>query len=134
MNAPTLAQSTENDDLVNKFIGADASTRQLVLEIWMSILVDCYRDLVKELQAFANYSPDVVATTITRCQEKLKACPEYKYIEQYGDQHQIARVQGLLASLQNPLPRAKHIEPVTLIWPSIAELRYRVRATLAQIS
>lgn len=131
MNAPTLARSPDDSDLINKFVHADTSVRARVIGIWIEILVESYRVLVKELQAISNYSLDAIAARIISCQQRFQAHPEYHYVLQYGQSAQIEYVKNLLASLATPPAPPRYVEPVTLIRPSLSELRQRIKIALA---
>lgn len=131
MSAAAPVKLINSSEIIDKFICADASVRALVLGIWISILVESYRDLLKELQAIVNYSPELFAAKVISCQERLQAYPEYGYVLQHGDTTQIKYIQDLLEALRTPSQPRRHVEPVTLIRPSVEELRRRIWASLS---
>lgn len=134
MNAPLSAQAHDNNDFLDKFTHADPAIRSIVVGIWISILLESYRGLVKELQDVANYTASFVEAKKTSCQQKFLAWPEYSYVLQHGDAAQIKYIQDLLESIHTPPQPPRYVEPVTLIRPTIEELRRRVSATLAEVS
>lgn len=131
MSAAVPVNLMPSSEMIDKFIHADASVRALVLSIWISILVESYRDLAKELETIANYSPEFIAAKVVSCQQRLQAYPEYKYVIQHGDKNQIKYIQDLLEALRTPPQPRRHVEPVTLIRPSVEELRRRIWASLS---
>lgn len=132
MNAPSFKPSS-NLNVEQRFLAmTDINVRRCVTDIWLTILVTAYRDLMKKMQTVAGKSSERVRAAIVQCQVEFTAHPEYGYIQAHGSQSQQAHAQLLLNSLAVEPEPLSHIEPVVIAWASIAELRGRVIAALTE--
>lgn len=130
MNAPSLKFPTDLN-VIDRFTAtSDIAVRSQVTAIWLEILVTAYRDLMKKMQLVAGYSPEAIKSAVSQCQADFAAYPEYDYILAHGSSSQQAHAKLLFDSLAVDPQPARHVEPVVLVWPSVAELRGRVRAAL----